>query len=90
LAEASSRSRSNLIQPPVAIKVNRHDVRFTHVGNLEAMETRVAGFFGRDQVNLRTAQPEIVQDSGQLDLLDAVAARLCLTLRWARFAMLLP
>ncbi len=53
-------------------KGNRHDVGFTHVGNLEAMETRVAGLLGRDQVNLRTARPEIVQDSGQLDLLDAV------------------
>ena len=53
-------------------KGNRHDVGFTHVGNLEAIETRVAGLLGRDQVNLRTARPEIVQDSGQFDLFDAV------------------
>src|ERR1700731_4189233 len=55
-------------------KGNRHDVRFTHSGNLESEKIRVAGLFGRDQVNLRTARPEMVQDSGQLDLLDAVGS----------------
>ena len=55
-------------------KGNRHDVRFAHGGNLESEEIGIAGLFGRDQVNLRTARPEIVQDSGQLDLLDAVSS----------------
>jgi hypothetical protein len=45
---------------------------FTHGGNLESVEVRVAGLFGRDQVNLRTARPEMMQDSVQLDLLDTV------------------
>lgn len=43
-------------------------------GKLDAQEVRVAGLLGRDQVDLRTSRSEIVKDSGQLDLLNAVGS----------------